>query len=143
LSTLINSQTPNVLLGEGMEMYLCQRQLGGSWGIAILAIIVDRQRSFWSSRLGESLNHFSLATQHALRDGAAALEAAGLPRSQADAASMGLLHARLLVQSTVNAFVDTFRYQAALGVTAFVLVLLFRRGRSLTSLRRWIVQMVR
>src|SRR4051812_44094173 len=44
VSSLINSQTPNLLLGEGMELYLCQRQLGGSWGIAILTIIVDRER---------------------------------------------------------------------------------------------------
>src|SRR5258706_845497 len=127
VSTLINSQTSNLLLGEGMELYLCQRQLGGSWSIAILTIIVDRQRSFWSSRLGESLNHFSLATQDALRDGSAAFGAAGFPHSQADAAAIGLLHARLLVQSVVNAFVDTFRYQAALGVAALLIVLLFHR----------------
>ena len=143
VSTLINSQTPPKLFGESMELYLFQRQLGGSWGIAILAIIVDRQRSFWSSRLGESLNRFSLATQDALRSGSAAFGSTGLPHSQADAAAMGLLHARLLVQSVVNAFVDTFRYQAALGAVALVLVLLFRRGRSLTTLRRWIVEMVR
>ena len=143
VSTLINSQTSNLLLGEGMELYLCQRQLGGSWGIAILTIIVDRQRSFWSSRLGESLNHFSLATQDALRDGSATFGAAGFPHSQADAAAIALLHARLLVQSVVNAFVDTFRYQAALGVAALLLVLLFHRGRPLTALHRWIVQIAR
>jgi len=143
VSTLINSQTPNVLIGDGMELYLVQRQLGGSWGIAILTILVDRQRSFWSNRLGESLNDFSLGTHDALRDGSAALASTGLPHSQAEAAAMGLLHARLLVQSIVNAFVDTYRYQAALGVAALLLVLLFHRGRPLASLRHWIVQIVR
>jgi hypothetical protein len=44
----------------------------------------------------------------------------------------------------VNAFDDTFRYQAAIGVAAFLLVLLLRRGRpSLVSLRRWIVEIAR
>jgi len=62
---------------------------------------------------------------------------------KAEAAAMGLLHARLLVQSIVNAFVDTYRYQAALGVAALLLVLLFHRGRPLASLRHWIVQIVR
>jgi DHA2 family multidrug resistance protein len=143
VSTLINSQTPAPLLGESMELYLFQRQLGGTWGIAILAIIVDRQRSFWSSRLGESLNHLSLATQDALREGAAVFGWTGLPPSQAEAASVGLLHARLMVQSVVNAFDDTFRYQAAIGVFAFLLVLLFGRGRPLVTLRSWIVQLVR
>jgi DHA2 family multidrug resistance protein len=143
ISTLINSQTPATLLGESMELYLFQRQLGGTWGIAILAILVDRQRSFWSGRLGESLNSFSLATQDALRDGSAVFGLLGFPKSQADAAALGLLHARLTLQSVVNAFVDTFRYQAALGVAAFILVMLFARGRPLTTLRRWIVEMVR
>src|SRR5262249_22861312 len=40
LSTLINKDTPDPLMGEGMELYLCLRQLGGSWGTAILAILV-------------------------------------------------------------------------------------------------------
>jgi DHA2 family multidrug resistance protein len=130
-------------MGEGMELYLCQRQLGGSWGIAILAILVDRQRSFWSGRLGESLHDYSLAMQDAMHQGSAAMRLSGFPDSQASAAAMGLLHARLTVQSVVNAFVDTFRYQAALGVLAFLLALLFARGHPLATARRWVVQMVR
>jgi DHA2 family multidrug resistance protein len=127
-----------------MELYLFQRQLGGSWGIAILTILVDRQRSFWSSRLGESLNEFNLVAQDALRDGAAAMRLSGLPHAQADAASMGLLHARLQLQSVVNAFDDTFTYQAAVGIAAFLLVLLLRRGRGpLVYLRHWIVEIAR
>jgi DHA2 family multidrug resistance protein len=143
VSTLINRDTPNILLGEGMELYLCQRQLGGSWGIAILTIIVDRQRSFWSSRLGESLHDYSLGMHDALREHTSAFLSTGLPQSQASAAAMGLLHGRLQIQSVVNAFVDTFRYQAALGLAAFVLVMLFARARTLARARDWIVEMVR
>ena len=143
VSTLINSQTPDTLFGESMELYLFQRQLGGTWGIAILAILVDRQRSFWSSRLGESLNQFSLMTQDALHQGAAAFALSGLPPAQANAAAVGLLHARLTIQSVVNAFDDTFRYQAALGIFAFFVVMFFGRGRPLATARRWVVEMVR
>jgi DHA2 family multidrug resistance protein len=143
ISTLINSETPAPLVGESMELYLFQRQLGGSWGIAILTILVDRQRSFWSGRLGESLSIYSLPTQEALRENSAALAWAGLPPAHADAASLALLHARLSLQSVVNSFADTFRYQAAVGVCALILVLFFARGNPLTAARRWIVQMVR
>jgi DHA2 family multidrug resistance protein len=144
ISTLINSEIPPALLGESMELYLFQRQLGGSWGIAILTILVDRRRSFWSSRLGESLNDFNLAAQDALRDGAAAMRLSGMPHTQADAASVGLLHARLQLQSVVNAFADTFTYQAAVGIAAFLLILLLRRGRGpLVYLRHWIVEIAR
>jgi DHA2 family multidrug resistance protein len=143
ISTLINSQMPGILLGESMELYLCQRQLGGSWGIAVLAILVDRQRSFWSGRLGERVNEYNLAAQDALRQGSAALQAIGLPRSHADAGAVGLLHARLVIQSVVNAFADTFAYQAALGVVALLLLLFFARGRSLAAGVQWVVAMVR
>jgi DHA2 family multidrug resistance protein len=143
ISTLINSQTPNELMGEGMELYLCQRQLGGSWGIAVLTILVDRRRSFWSGRLGEALNPFNLHTQDALRQSAAALHAAGFPQAQAEAGAMGVLHGRLIIQSVVNAFVDTYRYQTVLGVSAVLIALLFARGRSLKAASRWVVNMVR
>jgi DHA2 family multidrug resistance protein len=143
ISTLINSETPGILLGEGMELYLCQRQLGGSWGTAILAILLDRQRSFWSGRLGERFNEYNLMAQDALRQGAAALRAVGLPQAYADAGAVGLLHGRLVIQSVVNAFVDTFAYQAGLGVFALLLLLFFARGRSLASAVQWVVAMVR
>lgn len=143
ISTLINSQTSSVLMGEGMELYLCQRQLGGSWGIAILAILVDRQRSFWSGRLGENVNTYNTAAQEAFRQGAAVLQSIGMPHAQAEAGSLGILHARLLVQSIVNAFADTFFYQAMVGAAALILVIFFARGRALAAGYRWLVHIAR
>lgn len=143
ISTLINSHTSNLLTGEGMELYLCQRQLGGSWGIAILTILVDRQRSFWSGRLGERINEYNTLSQDAFRHGAALLQSAGLPHAQSDAGAVGLLHARLLLQSVVNAFADTFAYQAAIGALALLLVIFFARGRAFKAGIHWVVQMTR
>jgi DHA2 family multidrug resistance protein len=143
LSTLINSQTPPVLMGDGMELYLCQRQLGGSWGIAVLTILLDRQRSFWSSRLGEHLTQSNLFAQDALQQGAASLRAAGLSEAAAEAGAAGLVHGRLVLQSTVNAFLDTYWYQVALGLFAMFLVLLFGRGSELRRLTRWTIDAVR
>jgi DHA2 family multidrug resistance protein len=143
ISTLINSHTSNLLTGEGMELYLCQRQLGGSWGIAILTILVDRQRSFWSGRLGERINDYSLLSQDAFRHGTALLQFAGLPHAQSNAGAVGLLHARLVLQSVVNAFADTFAYQAAIGALALFLVVFFARGRAFKAGVHWAVQMTR
>jgi DHA2 family multidrug resistance protein len=143
ISTLINSQTSSILMGEGMELYLCQRQLGGSWGIAILTILVDRRRSFWSGRLGENINQYNLMAQDALRQGAAALQLRGFPHTQALAGSIGALHGQLVIQSIVNAFADTYAYQAVVGAAALVLVTFFARGRALTAAVRWAIQMTR
>jgi DHA2 family multidrug resistance protein len=143
ISTLIASQTPNTQMGEAMELYLCQRQLGGSWGTAILTIIVDQRRSFWSSRLGESLNDFSLYMQDAMREQTATFLSTGLPPSHAAAASMGLLHARLQLQSVVNAFADTFAYQACIGAFALLLVIFFARGRAIKTAVNWAIHMTR
>jgi len=143
ISTLINSQTSSALMGEGMELYLCQRQLGGSWGIAILTILVDQRRSFWSGRLGENINQYNLMAQDALRQGAAALQSIGFPHAQAQAGSMGILHARLVIQSVVNSFADTFAYQALIGAAALILVTFFARTRAITAGVRWAVHMTR
>ena len=141
VSTLINSGIPDPLLGEAMELYLFQRQLGGAWGIAILTILVDRRRSFWSDRLGEHLNLYNPHLQEAMLQGSALMHAQGFAQSQ-DAAT-ALIHGQLLIQSTVNAFADTFAYQMALGITAFGLILLLARGRPLANAVRWIVAIIR
>jgi DHA2 family multidrug resistance protein len=143
ISILINSQTSNLLMGESMELYLFQRQLGGSWGIAILTILVDRQRSFWSGRLSERINEYNPLSQDAFRHGAALLRSAGLPHAQSDAGAVGLLHARLILQSVVNAFADTFAYQAAIGALALFIVIFFARGRAFKAGMHWVVQMTR
>ena len=143
LSVLINSQTPVAMLGEGIELYLFQRQLGGSWGIAVLAILIDRRRSFWSGRLGEEVNAYSLATRDTLREGTAALHFAGLPLNDAAGASVGIVHGRLLVQSIVNAFVDTYWYQVGIGLAALAIIVLFARAKMLGSAVRWAVTLVR
>ena len=142
-SSLINSQTSNRLLGEGMELYLCQRQLGGSWGIAILTILVDRQRSFWSSRLGERVNEYNPMVQESLRQGTSVLQHVGFPQAHAQAGAVGLLHADLVIQSVVNAFADTFAYQACVAAVALLLVIFFARGRAIATAARWAVHMIR
>ena len=137
MSVLINCDLPNALMGVGMELYLCLRQLGGSWGIAILTILIDRRRSFWSSRLGEHINDYNLTAQEALRQGTAALQLAGFPHEQAQTGAMHLLRVDLLVQSTVNAFVDTYLYQFLVGGAAILLILLSAKKPLLEKIKRW------
>jgi MFS transporter, DHA2 family, multidrug resistance protein len=146
LSTLINRDTAPALMGEGMELYLVQRQLGGSWGTAILAILLDRRESLWSGRLGEHLSEYEIAghlTGNALHQGAAALQAAGIPHAEADAGAMALLCGRLVTQSIVNAFVDQFHYQMLLGITALVLIMCLGRGKVMAGALRWFVLTLR
>lgn len=143
VSTLINSQTSNRLMGEGMELYLCQRQVGGSWVIAILTILVDRRRSFWSGRIGERINEFNPMVQESLRQGAGVLQHIGLPHAHAQAGAVGLLHADLVIQSVVNAFADTFAFQACVGALALLLVIFFARGREIRSAVQWAIHSTR
>jgi DHA2 family multidrug resistance protein len=146
LSVLINRDTPPLLMGEGMELYLCQRQLGGSWGTALLAILVDRRESFWSARLGEHLSDYEVHGHldgDAIQSGAAALHAAGMSHAEAEAGAMGLLHGRLATQAIVRAFADSFSYQALLGVVALALIAGLGRGRALSGAWRWVAQIVR
>jgi hypothetical protein len=93
--------------------------------------------------LGENINDYNLLAQDALRQGAAALQWVGMPDAHAQAGAIGILHARLLLQSVVNAFVDTFFFQATIGAVALLLVTFFARGRAITAGVRWAVHMTR
>jgi hypothetical protein len=93
--------------------------------------------------LGENINEYSVMARDTLRQGAAALQSVGMPHAHAQVGSIGILHARLLLQSVVNAFADSFYYQAVIGAIALILVSLFARGRAIAAVIRWAVHMTR
>jgi MFS transporter, DHA2 family, multidrug resistance protein len=53
---------------SGSAVFNIARNLGGSVGIAILSTLLTRREQFHSSRIGEAINTFSLATQQRLED---------------------------------------------------------------------------
>ena len=133
VSNLMCGTLPPQLFGEGQQNYLLLRQLGGSVGTALLTIMIDLRRTHHSSRLGESLTTYSDFTREAIRAGGAALAINGVPPEKAAAAAFGVLHKDLIEQSVVNAFADTFYYQAAIAASATALVLVassVRRSKS-------------
>jgi len=93
--------------------------------------------------LGERINEYNPLSQDAFHQGAAFMQSAGVPHLPSDAGAAVLLHARLVLQSVVNAFADTFAYQAAIGALALFLVVFFARGRAFKAGVHWVVQMTR
>jgi len=53
-------------VAEGSGLFNLSRQLGGSFGIAILATLLDRRQNFHYARLVENLSTYDLGTQQRL-----------------------------------------------------------------------------
>ena len=90
--------------GNGSAIFNISRNIGGSFGIAILSTLVTRREQFHDLRIGDSVNVYSLATQARV----AAIEQYFLDKGAG--AAMALKQAYASIQSIVQrqAFVLAF-----------------------------------
>ncbi len=127
LSLLALATLPTRDLAQGSGLYNLFRQLGGSFGIAILTTILDRSRQTHHARLGAHLVATSQSTRTALvgLTHHFAQAHAVHPRETALRALAGMLEQQAMLLS----YVDLFRIIAVLGIAALPLLFLFKRGR--------------
>jgi DHA2 family multidrug resistance protein len=100
------------------------RQLGGSMGIALLTMLLDRRTAFHYAALSEHLvaNDPSALTRVALMSHA--LAGKGMATGAAHAAALKMMDGSVRLQAMIIAFGDTFWATGALVVCGLPLVLL-------------------
>jgi DHA2 family multidrug resistance protein len=131
LSLVTLGPLPREDMGAGTGFYNLTRLLGGSFGIALLAVIFDQRRSLHRSNLVEHLT----VTNPLLQERLSQLQALVLERGEgpgrvADQA-LQLLSDQVGRQASLLAFSDVFRVVGLLFLLALPLVLLTGgRGRS-------------
>jgi DHA2 family multidrug resistance protein len=111
-------------MGAGTGFYNLTRLLGGSYGVALLAVIFDQRRSLHRSNLVEHLT----VTNPLLQERLSKLQALVLERGEgpgrvADQA-LQLLSDQVGRQASLLAFSDVFRVVGLLFLLALPLVLL-------------------
>lgn len=118
-------------VAQGSGFYNLFRQLGGSFGIAILATLVDKRSHFHTQRLGERISLYNNPTQQRLASLQHNLVAVhGMSVPSAHGAALGLLDHTVMVQSYVLTYMDVFRFMGYIGIATLFLLLLFKRTRS-------------
>ncbi|HLV81276.1 MAG TPA: DHA2 family efflux MFS transporter permease subunit [Chthonomonadaceae bacterium] len=130
LSLLALGTLPTRNLADGAGFYNLFRQLGGSFGIAILATIVDRRMHFHYQRLAERLSPFDPATQQRLLAIQNSLVARGQSPTAAHQSAYQTLSNLVTGQAAVLTYVDVFKVMGWVGIGALLLLFLFQRARN-------------
>ena len=130
LSIVALGTLPQRELASGAGLYNLFRQLGGSFGIAILATILDRKQKLHFSALAAHVSMGSLAAETRLAQMQGALQARGLDAHAAQLGAMKLLVGTVTRQAYLGAFIDLFRLTGYIGLTSLLLLLLFKKAQA-------------
>ena len=118
ISTMAFLNVPRHLNNKASALYSLCRNLGGSFGIALIATYLARHQQIWQTYLSARISAYSVETHQALSQHAAALIGTGTSPAVAAAQSQGMLYSQMLRQAGFMAYVDSFQ------AMAFVMILL-------------------
>jgi DHA2 family multidrug resistance protein len=121
---------PRADVGAGSGFYNLSRQLGGTFGIAVLTVTLDHQLAVHRAQLVEHLPSTSPLLQLRLTQMQAVLLGGGADAETARRQALELLSHALDRQAALLAYGDVFRLVALVFLLAIPLVLLLGRGGS-------------
>ncbi len=94
--------------GDGSALFNMFRNLGGSFGIAILSTVVTRREQFHDTRIGERVTAYDLAVQGRLQSIQAQFEARGFDPTTAMRQAYGVVKRTVRRDANIMAFNDAF-----------------------------------
>jgi len=116
-------------VAEGAGIYNLSRQLGGSFGIAILTTLLDRREGLHRSRIVESIDNGGQAITDRLAGLQSAYVSHGGSTVEAPRAALAALDHAVSRQASLLAFRDLFTVLLAMCAVALVLLIFFERPR--------------
>ncbi len=123
---------PPAQMGTANGMLNFTRQMGGAFGINLLAIFIERRTSVYSEVLAATQTEANTITSGLLAGVSDMLAATGLPDTIEGPLATLYLGRMVAAQATALAFRDTFFVSAIVGLIAVALALVlwspFRRG---------------
>jgi len=131
LTTLTLSGLKKEELPNATSIYNLVRNLGGSFGVAITATVLNRRTQFHQARLTESLTPFDPGFALQSRQGTDALAWGGMDPSLAGQGGLGAIYSRLLHQASMLGFNDVFFLLTIMIVLLLPLILLMRQPHRL------------
>ncbi len=112
-------------------LYNLTRQLGGSFGIAVITTVLARRQALHESVLSEKVSLFNQATQERFEMLTSGFQSHASSVFTAQEQALFALKATIQAQAGVLSYADVFRYVAgAFIITLPLLILLGRGGRS-------------
>lgn len=127
LSSLSLSQVPKAKMARASGLYNVLRQVGGSFGVAIMGTLLTDRTTFHETVYGQSVNKYSPAVQNALIGlKSFAQQAVGGNAALSSARANALIAYNVGQQAFVSAVDDDFYIAAAITLLCVVPVLFLR-----------------
>jgi DHA2 family multidrug resistance protein len=123
LATLTISSLPRPEMGNATAIFNLIRNLGGSFGVAIVTTFLSRRAQFHQARLAEHINPLSAPYRHGMAQLQQALPAVG------DEGSLQMLYGYVQQQAHMLSFNDCFAAVAVLFVALVPLLFILKRTR--------------
>ena len=120
---------PAALVAQGSGAVNFMRQLGGAFGVNLLAVALERRTMFHGDMLASTQTPDNVATTTALHQLAALVHAAPLPDGQQAAAAAWFLGQTIYAQASILAYRDSFLITAVVFAAALLPTWLLDRAR--------------
>ena len=126
---------PAALLAQGSGAINCARQLGGAFGVNLLAVTLERRTVFHADALAATQAPDNAATVAFLAQVARLAHAAGLPDYQQLPAAAWFLGQTVYLQASTMAYRDSFLITALVFTAALLPTWMLGRGQGLAGRR--------
>jgi DHA2 family multidrug resistance protein len=127
LTTLTNGPIPKEQMGNATSLFNLMRNIGGSFGIAIVTTILARHTQVHTALLGAHVDPFDPATAARLQAARSAFAAQGADPWSAANGALGVVWGDVQRQAAFLSYRDAFRFLSGLFLAMVVLVPLMRR----------------
>lgn len=129
ITTLSLSSLKGQQIGQGASFTGMMRQLGGSFGIALVTTYLSRQMQTHRAELLTHYNTTEPAFQNRINAMQAGFMSKGMAPNRALAAAYQAMDGTLMKQSAVLSYMDVFLYIGVLFIFCIPLVLLVRKNK--------------
>jgi DHA2 family multidrug resistance protein len=130
ISTLSLSTLKGKSIGEGAAFTGMMRQLGGSFGIAIITTFIARFNQEHRVNLISHLNATSFEVQKTVQELKMGFMSKGFSENEALAKAYKAIEYKVMVQSSVLSYIDIFLYLGALFLLCIPFILLIKKGKN-------------
>lgn len=130
ITTLSLSGLKGQQIGQGAAFTGMMRQLGGSFGIALITTFMSRQTAAHRNDLLPNITQDNPLLVQKLTGLQSNFMAHGMTAEQAKASALKMIDMSILSQSTVLTYMDVFLYIGLLFLVCVPLILLVKTGKS-------------
>jgi DHA2 family multidrug resistance protein len=135
ISTMALSTLKGAEIGQGAAFSGMLRQLGGSFGVALISTYLSRDMIGHRYNLVTKLNIYDPEVQQHVQAMAAGLQAKGMPPNIALQTAYQMLEGSVGVQATVLSYMDVFLYVGIMFLCCVPVVLIFiKRSKAKASM---------